>query len=288
MPRWLPLLLPLLLGCAAAERAQVPEAGAPTGTSVSALLAALEGPEREARIDAAQELGRRKAPDAIEPLADAVLGRTRDLDELWRYVEALRELGPPATEVLARILRDDRDELFPELSELDEPSPNDELRQEAALSLWVKACGDELSARAVAPVLAEALADPAVRANVRLFCLRGLEQGRAPVSVVEPALAVALGDEDLEPTVREQATVALAQIATPHGAGVGALARALGDRSPRVRLAAARALLALGVRARSARPALQEASHDPDPLVARTSSRALRGLGAAPLDPPGE
>lgn len=103
-----------------------------------------------------------------------------------------------------------------------------------------------------------------------------------PVWAAPPTLLEQRLHHDPSFKVRVQAALTLARTRPP--GAVDALLKALQDQHPAVRAAAASSLGSLGDP--RARPALQAASLDPDPLVALGATRGLEQLTSAAPPPP--
>jgi HEAT repeat protein len=184
-------------------------------------------------------------------------------------IHALGALGPDAGEAV------------PTLADIMVKDGSRRVRIEAALAL-MKMCP---ASRAAVPALAQALTDkePLVRMDAAIALVRLGPEARPAV----PALAQALRDGDNNTnakkflfTIQEMAAVALGPASAGTADGVPALREALAAAdTDSMRIAAARALGAVGAEARPAAPQLRALLRSASVELRQTAADSLRQIG---------
>jgi HEAT repeat protein len=256
------------------------------GDSVEALILAFNDPSRLVRSNAATALGgisARLGGDAITGAVDALIAALNDEQLSPAAINALIQIGAPATNALVISLESDSaatraaaaailGQLQPDKAHAyqvqrsmnDLKDPEVTVRAQAAVRL------SELGDPAAAPVLVKALADQDNRVQQNAAIALG-RVGEPAIDAVLPAL------RDGNPSVRWHAILAVKEIAAKLEANarlqpaIDPLAAALKDSDDSIRIAAAEALKRIGVSASQKIAALLNA----EGATARAAAAAL-------------
>jgi HEAT repeat protein len=224
----------------------------------------------DVRTGAIQALGRmggkakRAVPDLVKLLDDPAERKDANpyVNRYYYAIQALGQIGPDAREAVPSLVR------------ARGVSQAHALAVDAALKTILPSPDSAPPARKAVEGLLRDLKDK--DEGVRLHAAKSLGQMGAGAKAALPALLAAAKDPD--PDVRRVAERAAETVREALGQGkddVARLVEELRDRDEAVRLKAAKVLGRLGVAAKSAVPALSDATKDPDDDVRRVAKDAL-------------